>query len=378
MKNTMKKFLAVVLILLMTVPSMAFAASAAIGEYTLYNLAENGDVLYEMDFRGTTGFFTLIDGRGAAWNNANAVASSDGSSMTLTYTTNNTDGNNENKSRARTSGNIESFSTVGTAYTVEFTVDSLAPVCVSFDGGGGFVVAPDAKWTSIGRYGNWTRIGSKENYEGGVEGHVQTYAVEISFPETKGTCIDGDKSYEGYIPDVYKLYILDDAGKYTLIREMTVDQAVQNGWIDENGPNEEGEEWFYFEFAFIRYNDSTKTDSETGEPIMTTVSNLTVKKGIDVIEKNEITPPVEDENGGEDEGENNENNENNENGGNVNVTPETFAPPTAVTEEPETEVETEVPAKKAGCGSSLALSGLTLVTVCATGFAVKRAKKKED
>jgi len=75
--------------------------------------------------------------------------------------------------------------------------------------------------------------------------------------------------------------------------------------------------------------------------------------------------------------ENNENNENNENGGNTNVTPETFAPPTVVTDAPETNAQTDAPAE-GGCGGSIGFAGIALVTVCAAGVVLKSAKKKED
>lgn len=58
----MKKILSIVLVILMTASLMAIFATAATPTYKSYADAQDGDVLYEVDFGATDSAFAFMDG----------------------------------------------------------------------------------------------------------------------------------------------------------------------------------------------------------------------------------------------------------------------------------------------------------------------------
>ena len=153
----MKKIICLALTLLMVLPMLSVAVGANTLAYVEYASAQNGDLLYQLDFKGTAGVFTPGDANGAGWNYSNFQPSADGKSAAFEFTTSNVDG--EDKSRSRFSGKLENYTLAGNSYTIEFTLDSTALVCIALDGGGGFVIQPTTNSTWIGRYGSWGKIG---------------------------------------------------------------------------------------------------------------------------------------------------------------------------------------------------------------------------
>ena len=329
-----------------------------------YDEAANGDVLYEVNFNGTAGFFEPIDGKGAAWNDSAAQVSADGKSVTIKYTDDNTDGE-ESKGRSRFTGELNSYSIIGTSYTITFTVDTIARVGIALDGGTAVVLEPTANTTSFGRYGNWTNIAGKEQYTG-TGNSAQTYAIEISFPTVT------NKNYneiDSYSPVVYKLYVLDETtNEWVLIRTVAEAQAI--GFDFEAG-------YPYLDIAIIRYHD--KIADGDGNPATATVSNMTIYKGIDILAKKEEAPVTPG--GSENAGNENAGNENTENESTGDTTttepPKSYAPPKAVTEAA-TEAQTAVDTEATGCGATLAGTGLVLATSCVAALAINRKKNREE
>ena len=362
MKKTIKKILALALVLIMTLPLVAVAVSATAPTYKSYAEATDGELLYEVNFNGTAGFFEPTDGRGAGWNDSAAQVSADGKSVTIKYTDDNTDGE-ESKGRSRFTGELNSYSIIGTSYTITFTVDTIARVGIALDGGAAVVLEPTANTTSFGRYGNWTNIAGKEQYTG-TGNSAQTYAIEISFPTVT------NKNYneiDSYSPVVYKLYVLDETtNEWVLIRTVAEAQAI--GFDFEAG-------YPYLDIAIIRYHD--KIADGDGNPATATVSNMTIYKGIDILAKKEEAPVTPDNNGGN-ENAGNENTEN-ESTGDTTTTepPKSYAPPKAVTEAA-TEAQTEVVFEATGCGATLAGTGLVLASSCVAAIAINHKKNREE
>lgn len=378
----MKKILCLALALVMIMSAMVIVASAEVGDFNLYELAEDGDVLYHVDFNSTDSARKFVDGHAKGyWYKTGAEVSADGNSVTFGHTTENlkytdaTEAAEKTEGRAKFWTQLTELPVKGTSLTIEFTLNSEAPVGIYLDCGAGFVINPAENTTSIGEYSNYKMIGDKQIYEG-TGAAEQSYLIELSFGTELEENLGG---LMVYLPTVYKLYVKEEAGTYRLIREVDESDAYWFEWEPNPGkPLDEGWECLYVGLA--RFEDDYMVD-EVGYPVMSTVSDFVIRKGIDLVEKSEPIPPVENEGeNNENEGENNENegenNENNQNNQNV-PNPDDFAPPTAVTEAPETDAQTEAPAE-GGCGGSIGFAGVALVTVCATGFAVKRAKKKED
>ena len=361
MKNTMKKIICLGLTLLMAVPMLALAASANTSAYVEYADAQDGDMLYKFDFNGTAGVFEPADQRGDAWNFSKFESSADGNSATFKYTTDNTVG--ESQSRARFAGTLEKYSFAGTSYTLEFTLDSAAPVGITLDGGAGFVIQTTYCRTWVGRYGSWGKIGSEKPYEGTFE-QAQTFAIEISFPTTTAT---NWNNKEAYNPTVYKLYVKNAAGTYDFVREISAADAIQ---FDFEASYER------LDFAAIRYNDKFKADAD-GNDIVSTISDVKLYKGINFIEKTVVENNDENDDGNDDViDDGNGNGSGNTNTPADTTTKETYAPPKPVTEAP---TETEDGAtEKGGCGAALTGAGIALATTCLAAFAVIRRKSRED
>ena len=254
---------------------------------------------------------------------------------------------------------MESFTTIGTSYTIEFTLDSAAPVGIALDGGGGFVIQPTTCSTWIGRYGSWTKIGKLAIYEGSFE-QIQTYAIEISFPETPSTNYN---NVDAYNPTVYRLFVKNAEGTWDLIREIPVDSTIQFDWEVE---------YAYLDFAVIRYSDSFKADSE-GTPIPSTVSNVKIYKGIDFIQKTVAATPDDT-----DEPTDTQPTDTQPTDTQPTTPPETFAPPKPVTDAPtETSGDTGA-AEESGCASLISGVGIVAAVTGVAALAFASKKRKED
>ena len=369
MKTSIKKILCVALVIMMAIPVVAINTGAADATYKSYADAQNGDLLYNVNFNGTAGLFAPADGVGK-WNKTGATVSPDGSALTFGFTkewTEEPDDGDGTWGRARFSVSLKNYTTVGTSYTIQFTLDSAAPVGVVLDGGGGFVINPAANTVSVGRYGSWSKIAKAQTYAGPAS-NKQTYAIELAFPSTTMTNYN---NIESYCPEVYRLYVLDETtSKWQLIREIDVSLSIQFDWEAA---------YSYLDFAVIRYSDKYQINAD-GDYILSTLSDVSLYKGIGILNVEEVTPPAD--NSGNDD--NTGNTGNTDNTGNTTTDDqtekkpvETYAPPKSVTEAA-TEADTEDTAEKNGCGSSLAFAGLAVVGACTAVVAVKRRKNKED
>ena len=359
----LKKLLCMMIAILMMASLAAVCVNA---EAVDYDDAEDGDLLYELNFNGDEGF-APVDGRHSNWNSTDAQVSADGKSVTVTYTGKNEDEpDGKSKSRARFAGVLEDYTVPGKSYTVEFTVQSDVRVGIMLDGGCGFVVNPKSKYTWIGAYGDWTKIATYESYKGyGSDSNTDTYAIEISFGDQMSKDNEG---HDCYAPEVYRLYVKDTNGKWTLIRELEPYQAEFFDWEISGGV-----EYFELDFAIVRYN-AEQTNTE-GSPTLSTVSDVKLYKGINFIEVNEIEEeePEEEE---EEQEQEQENNGSGNNGASNNAGNNSKPAPTPVeTDAPETEAKPEA---KVGCGASIAMSGVALVSACAAMVAIKCKKKDEE
>ena len=326
-----------------------------------YRFAKDGDLLYQLDFNGTAGTFVPGDANGAGWNYSNFAPSADGKSATFNFTTSNEAG--ENKSRARFSGKFENYTLAGNSYTVEFTLNSTAPVGIALDGGGGFVIQPTTNSTWIGRYGSWAKIGKLEIYEGSFE-QIQTYAIEISFPTTTATNYN---NIEAYNPTVYRLFVKNAEGTWDLVREVPVDATIQFDFEAAYG---------YLDFAAIRYNDNFKTDAD-GNPTTSTVSDVKLYKGIDFIPKSVAETP-EDTEPEDTEPTDTQPTDTQPTDTQPTTPPETFAPPKPVTDAPtETSGDTGA-AEESGCASLISGAGIVAAVTGVAALAFASKKRKED
>ena len=352
----MKKIICLALTLLMVVPMLSMAVGANTPAYVEYANAQDGDLLYQLDFNGTAGFFEPGDSRGTGWNYSNFQPSADGKSATFNFTTSNEAG--ENKSRSRFAGSFEKYTTIGTSYTLEFTLDSTAPVGIALDGGGCFIIQPTTNSTWIGRYGNWGIIGKQKVYSGSNE-QVQTYAIELSFPTTTAT---NWNNKEAYNPTVYRLFVKNAEGTWDLVREVPVDATIQFDWEVE---------YAYLDFAAIRYNDNFKTDGD-GNPVTSTVSDVKLYKGIDFIQKTVVTNPDDTDDVTDTQPTDTQPTDTQP------TTPETFAPPKPVTDAPtETSGDTGA-AEESGCASLISGAGIAVAVTGVAALAFASKKRKED
>ena len=369
----MKKILSMALAIIMAASLMAVAASAATGDFKEYDSAQNGELLYEVDFRGTSGVYNPIDGRGD-WNSVDAQVSADGSSVSVKYTDVKADGSGPaGKPRARFCSTImEKFSVKGAAYTVQFTIDANTHVGVHLDGNTGFIINPSENSTCVGKTHKLKDIAGKEFYDG-TGAKKQTYAIEIACDSEIST---NKENSPVYAPNVYRLYVLDEeTNTWRLIRELDEKgfSYFEFEYYDNADPKKV-EDYAFFYLSINCYSEADQVD-EIGNPTGATVSDVKIFKGIDFITKGEtaIVPPAEDT---PDEGATDT--EPAETNPPQNIpNPGDFAPPTVVTDAPVTDDQTE-PTAEGGCASSLALAGVSAVTVAAIGVALVSRKKKED
>ena len=360
MKN-IKKIVCLAIAVLMIASLAMVGASAAVA----YEDAQDGDLLYEINFNGDL-YFEPKDGTGK-WNKTGAVASADGKSVTVGYTDEftQTPDDGDGWGRAKYHGTLDGYSVVGNSYSLEFTVQSDVRVGILLDGGNGFVVNPKDKYTWIGSYGSWAKIASWESYaDYGSETNTETYVIEIAFSDTMSKDNTGA---DCYAPTLYKLYVKGADGKITLIREVEPYATNMFDWEIENGT-----EYFELDFTIVRYH--AELTDEDGNPTLSTVSDVKLYKGIGLYE---VNVPVEEEEEPDEDLGGSANEDDNTNKPNKNT--ETHEPPTKVeTKAPETEAETDAPKKALfGCLGSVSMTGVALVGTCAAVLAIKRGKKEE-
>lgn len=269
MKKTMKKILCLALVLMMTLPFAAFPVNAD-SAYKTYDEAEDGDLLYAVNFNGTSGFYSPSDGADG-WNKTNKSVSNDGSAVTVQYTNANPKGTD--KERARFYGAISSYKINGKAYTVEFTINSTVPVGVHLDGGTGFIINPSQNKTWIGQSKSLTTLGKAQEYDG-TGNSTQTYAIELKGGNTLEQ--KGNSDYDVYPAEVYKLYVKQSDGTWKLIREVDNEHLNYFDWAS-------GDEFFYLSINRYRVFDTWNLDA--GDASATsTVSDMKIYKGIKILD----------------------------------------------------------------------------------------------
>ena len=274
-KKALSLFLAVLMIAL-AIPFTLLTVSAA-----SYDSASVGDVLYDVNFKGDS-TYNPIDGRDN-WYKTNATPSDDGKSVTVEYTTEEGTGDTFDKQRARfCSTAMTAFPVNGRAYTIEFTIDSKADVGFMLDGNTGFVINPSLNRTSIGQTDWRSALADYEVYDG-TGNSKQTYAIELECSDT----LTGVK----YYPTVYKLYVQQDNGTWKLIREVGGNVTVDG---DNNGKEMasifeweyygKNENYAYFYLSINRYGADENNFDADGNPVKSTVSDVKIRKGINVID----------------------------------------------------------------------------------------------
>lgn len=231
-------------------------------EYTLYENANDGDLLYAVDFSATDYGFLFADDNNN-WNRVKPIVFDNGRAVTVDYTNVSTTGKDQGRAKYYTQ--FSEYTVGGKAYTVEFTIDSTVPVGILLDCGSGFVINPSTNTTSIGEYTNYKAVGADEVYDG-TGASKQTYAIELKcaseIKKNKGGC-------DAYFPSVYKLYVKNETNNtWELIREVPADKAYMFEW--ETGG------WDNLFFSVARYGDSGTTS---------TVSNVNIYKGINVLDE---------------------------------------------------------------------------------------------
>ena len=223
------KFLSLALVCAMLLPLLAVlpvkvsATEPAIGYNKTYAAASDGDLLYKVDFRGTSGVWSPTEG----WDGMTASVAPDGSSVTLTPTqnVNNTIGNH--RSRWGAELNTTNYQFKNSAYTVTFTVTaSGAHQTVGFfpDWGTGFFLTPGQNKISAGRGNDPTAFASESTYNG-TGSLTQTYAVEFREGEGAGA------SYPDHdvFCDVYNLYV-KNGEDWILISSLNTSQRNNLWW----------------------------------------------------------------------------------------------------------------------------------------------------
>ena len=220
-----------------------------------YADAEDGDLLYHADFRGSDGVWTT----GAAWNGMAATAAADGQSVTLRPT-----GSGDPRGSVWGKAlNTTNYRTIGCAYTVTFTLQgSNNDQYIGFypDWKTGFIIYPGQKKVSAGRSlggqtADLTAIAGETTYTGGGNG-AQTYAVEYAVSNTK----NGDY----YVCTTYKIYVRD-GGQWKLIRELDETERSKTTWSDDD---------YEMVLRFFR----NTVSGQTGQTV--TVSDLNVYRGL--------------------------------------------------------------------------------------------------
>ena len=228
-------------------------AAEAIAHGTVaYEDAENRDLLYHANFRGTLGVWAPQ----SKWAGMSATVSNDGGSVTLKP---NQILDNIDHSAWGGALDPENYTAVGSSYTVTFTLDaSDDDQFVGFypDWYSGFVFTPGQKKVSLGQWGNKNLFDGTGNvtYEGGGSG-AQTYAVEFA--------VSNRKNGDFYVCTTYRLYVWD-AEQWKPICELNANQRDKMQWSDADPE------------VALRFFRSPTADGQTGT---VTVSNLNVYRG---------------------------------------------------------------------------------------------------
>ena len=228
-------------------------AAEAIAHGTVaYENAENRDLLYHANFRGTLGVWAPQ----SKWAGMSATVAADGSSVTLKP-------NQilDNIDHSAWGGALDpaNYTAIGSSYTVTFTLDaSDDDQFVGFypDWYSGFVFTPGQKKVSLGQWGNKNLFDGTGNvfYEGGGNG-AQTYAVEFAVSDRK----NGDY----YVCTTYRLYVWD-AEQWKPICELNANQRDKMQWSDADPE------------VALRFFRSPTADGQNGT---VTVSDLNVYRG---------------------------------------------------------------------------------------------------
>ena len=249
MKNTAKKLLCLVLVLAMSIPFAAFPAGAA----TAYADANDGDLLYTVNFNGDSTYAV-----GEAWAGmATKTVSGDGSSITLKPSKN-------SKNEAAGFGkelNTTNYPAKGNAYTMVFTVtasDADQEIGLYPDWSSGYVVVPGKNQfkynkTLSDRSKNETIVDYTEY--NGTGSLTQTYAIEY-------------KLNNDFSAAEYSLYVVQD-GEWVRLYSLSADELAA-------GPN-----WSTTDYeTVIRFYRDSKIANQTSGTV--TVSNVNVYKGLAV------------------------------------------------------------------------------------------------
>ena len=200
MKKTAKKILCVVLVMLMTVPLIAFQTTAS--DYAAnYDAVADGELIYNANFKGTSGFWAPK----GSWAGMKTTIASDGSSITVKPSDGTLGG-----SKVNLWGDClpyPNFRILQSAYTIEFTVEAEnadQEVGLFLDWKTGFAVTPgkDSFRYVDGKSQKAVTV-MEDEYEG-TGALTQTYAIEI---KDEGDPKDGDKANFVYNVTEYNLYV---------------------------------------------------------------------------------------------------------------------------------------------------------------------------
>ena len=393
-----EKIFAVALVLMMTLPLVAFPVSAN------EDAQDAVEPLYVVDFRGGGEWGKNPSDEWSAFNEdvTKSATESEGKSIDLKF--------RDVKTQAAVFGNAldtDKYEMFGSAFTTVFTVtaeDADQEVGFFPDWQSGFVVKPGKNSYRCVSVPKQTKVNDEERYVveeilasqsyGDENGALtQTYAIEVK---------DEGTGRDSYNVTVYNLYVAQN-GEWVLVCSLTPEQMDVN-YFDWFYEYKDGGETLYEDDFTIRFyrqyymieDEWTTEEQDTTQDGAVTVTDTKIYKGLAVtgqlIEAPEATviDPGNDDTDNENTGNENDGNENtgnentdnentgnentgNENNDNGNTDTKDEAP---TTEAPKAEEETE--AEKSGCGSTLAVSGVALVGACAAMLAIKRRKNEDD
>ena len=213
MKNTAKKLLCLVLVIMLAIPFAAFPASAA----TAYGDADEGDLLYSVNFNGEEGVFKF---NGDKYDGMDYKVSDGGKTISLKpWTTPSVEG-------SVWSGEFTKYKMEGNSYTVVFTVNAPDNQSVGLFAKwkDGIFVNPTANTYSVGHCSGAGADAEKYVAETSYEGTgdaTQTYAIEIA----SGSTAKNGK----YECSTYKLYAFQNY-RWNLIAELDADTRADIAW----------------------------------------------------------------------------------------------------------------------------------------------------
>ena len=266
MKNTAKKLLCLVLVVMLAIPFAAFSVSAA----ATYADFEEGDLMYTVNFKGGDGVFETPKPGWAGMKTA--TVSSDGSSVTLVP-----------KSASGETGAVwgnclayPDYRMLQSSYTVVFTLtaeDENQEIGLFLDWNSGFILKPGSNSYRYGVGKDGTTIeGTSGTYEGKTS-LKQTYAIEI---KDEGTSGSSEGKYKYNITE-YNLYVVQD-GEWNLLfalsdsKNADAAEEIKSNlkWVVDPGDN--------YEFV-LRFFRNVKDENQTKEM---TVGDMDIYKGLAV------------------------------------------------------------------------------------------------